>query len=138
MRKVLLNPSPASLISCAFVLSLLIASPSYAQEATALQKVQSLKNPSFTNKTTVYYSPGYEKKGLSFIAEVGNAFPAPEGDGLPVAVVLQRLEKLSPVTLRLSSGSRYRSSWSAPRGERKIRVTGQVVAGIYSRCFSFA
>jgi hypothetical protein len=38
----------------------------------------------------------YEKKGLSFIAEVGKAFPAGEGEVLPIDVVLQRLEKISP------------------------------------------
>jgi hypothetical protein len=38
----------------------------------------------------------YDAKGLSFIAEVLKAFPASEGDSLPVEVVLQRLEKISP------------------------------------------
>jgi hypothetical protein len=104
MRKVTFNPYPLLLISYALVLTLLIVLPSCAQEATALQKVQSLKNPSFTNKITsledferLYVGVGpnsyswyqgkflqrvaqvYEKKGLSFIAEVGKAFPAAEG-----------------------------------------------------------
>ena len=48
-------------VTCAVVL--LIAFPSHAQEeVTALRKVQSLKNPSFTNRITVYYSPGYQKR----------------------------------------------------------------------------
>jgi hypothetical protein len=38
----------------------------------------------------------YDAKGLSFIAEVLKAFPAAEGESLPVDVVLQRLEKISP------------------------------------------
>lgn len=63
MRKVQLNQNLSLMTSfaCAFVL--LIAIPSYAQEEmTTLQKVQSLKNPSFKNKITVHYSPGYEKR----------------------------------------------------------------------------
>jgi hypothetical protein len=63
MRKVHLNQNLSLMISFACAFLLLIAPPSYAQEEMmALQKVQSLKNPSFTNKITVYYSLGYEKR----------------------------------------------------------------------------
>lgn len=62
MRKVPLGPRLSLPISYVLVVTLLSALPSYAQETTALQKVRGLKNPSFTNKLTVYYSPGYEKR----------------------------------------------------------------------------
>jgi hypothetical protein len=61
------------IISYAFVLGLLIAFPVSAQEATPLQKVQDLKNPSFTKTITVYYSPGYEKRAKELQSMVEDA-----------------------------------------------------------------
>ena len=48
----------------------------------------------------------YERKGLSFIPEVRAAFPAPEQVAPPVAVVLQRLEKISPGFIEWSEDMR--------------------------------
>ena len=62
-RKIRPGNHPSVLASFACALVLLFAPGSYSQEGmTALQKVKGLKNPSFTKKITVYYSPGYEKK----------------------------------------------------------------------------
>jgi hypothetical protein len=74
MKKIHLNYSLSLTISfaCAFVL--LFAFPSYAQEElTPLQKVQSLKNPSFAKRITVYYSPGYEKRAKELQSMVEEA-----------------------------------------------------------------
>jgi hypothetical protein len=67
------NSNQPLIISYAFVLGLLIAFPVSAQEATSLQKVQSLKNPSITNKITVYYSPGYEQRAKELQSMVEDA-----------------------------------------------------------------
>ena len=62
LRRVPFSPYLSFLVSYALVLGLLLAVPSHAQEMTSLQRVQNLKDPSLTNKITVYYSPGYEKR----------------------------------------------------------------------------
>lgn len=62
IRSIPFSPYLSLLVSYALILTFLIVLPSYAQESTALQRVQHLNNPSFTNKLTVYYSPGYEKR----------------------------------------------------------------------------
>lgn len=62
-KEVHLNNYLWPMVSLACALVVLMVVPAYAQEEmTALHKVQSLRDPSFTNKITVYYSSGHEKR----------------------------------------------------------------------------
>ncbi len=63
MQKLPVNTGTVSIMACLLGFVLLTSSPAFAQgEMNALQKVQALKNPSLTNKITVHYSRGYEKR----------------------------------------------------------------------------
>ncbi|MBD0328201.1 MAG: hypothetical protein ICV68_17400 [Pyrinomonadaceae bacterium] len=61
------------LASCLLVLTALAASPARSQEATALQRVQSLNNPSALNRIRVYYSPGHETRALELRGMIEDA-----------------------------------------------------------------
>ena len=62
-----------TIIVYSILLTLIAVGSSLAQQKTALQIVESLKNPSKTNKTKVYYSPGYEKRALQLQAMIEEA-----------------------------------------------------------------
>ena len=55
------------------MLAVLIASPARSQETTALQRVQSLNNPSSLKGIRVYYSPGHEKRALELRGMIEDA-----------------------------------------------------------------
>ena len=66
-KKVHLNNYLWPMVSLACALVVLMVVPAYAQEEmTALHKVQSLRDPSFTNKITVYTALDMKREPKSF------------------------------------------------------------------------
>lgn len=106
------------LASCLLMITVLAVSPSLSQEATALQRVQSLNNPSALNRVRVYYSPGYEKRALELRGMIEDAMQFYE----------RRLQIKEEVTLAVLTPEQWRQvGLQVPYGVPNVSSSPRVI-----------